>query len=145
MLPEHRRLARLQRLEKVRDLAKQAAAREAAEAESTLAQLSALAARTGQLVADYAARIDVRDGGQLRQLAAFRSGLTGVSQATTGDALRARGLADAKLAELAAAERRRQAAEDRAKVQADAIVRAAIKPVLSARRASGTGLERNPA
>ncbi|PLK27634.1 hypothetical protein C0V78_12625 [Novosphingobium sp. TH158] len=132
---------RLQRLEKVRAVAKQAAAREAAKAESTLAQLEALATRTGQLLGDYAARIDVADGAALQNLSRFRSGLSGVGEATRADALRARSHADAKLAHLAEAERRRQAVEDRAKSEATALGQRDSHTPQGARRQSGTGLE----
>lgn len=141
MKPELRRLARLQRLEKIRGHAKQAAAREAAEAESTLAQLDALASRTGRLLADYSARVDAADGAHLRMIAAFRAGLGGVSDSASADALQARGLADEKHAALALAERRRQVVEDRAVGEAAAIARTAIAPTLGARRAIGTSLE----
>lgn len=132
---------RLRRLEKVRDIAKQAAAREAAEAESTLAQLDILAARTGQLIGSYAARTDAADAGALRLLTSFRTNLAGVGEATRTDASRARALADSKLASLAAAERSRQAVEDRAKSAADAIDQAASPVAQGARRSLGTGLE----
>ncbi|MFM5908726.1 MAG: hypothetical protein ACKOPO_14250 [Novosphingobium sp.] len=136
-----KRLLRLQRLEKVRDVAKQAAAREAAEAESTLAQLEALAARTGQLLGDYAQRPGVTDAGALQHLTRFRSGLSGVGEATRADALRARQLADAKLALLAEAERSRQAVEDRAKSEAQAIGQRDAHAAQGSRRRVGTALE----
>lgn len=139
--PEAQRLLRLQRLEKVRAIAKQTAAREAAEAESTLAQLEALAARTGQMEADYAARSDHQDGGALRLLSGFRAGLAGVSAATRADAGKARRFADGKLTRLAEAERQRQAVEDRAKLQAEAIARGLELPALGGRKAIGTALE----
>ena len=141
MKPEQRRLARFLRLEKIRAHAKQAAAREAAEAESTLAQLDALASRTGRLLADYSARSDAMDGAQLQAVAVFRSGLSGVSDSAIADATQARGLADEKHAALALAERRRQIVEDRATIESAAIARAGIAPLLEARRAIGTPLE----
>ena len=136
-----RQLLRLRRLEKVRAIAKDAAAREAAEAESTLAQLDVLAARTGQLIGSYAARTDAADAGALRLLTSFRTSLAGVGEATRADASRARTFADAKLASLAAAERSRQAVEDRAKSTAEAIDQAASPVAQGARRSLGTGLE----
>ena len=141
MAADHRHLLRLRRLEKVRDIAKQTAAREAAEAESTLAQLEALAARTGQLIGDYAGRTDAPDAAALRLLTSFRSSLAGVGEATRADALRARGFADAKLAHLAAAERSRQAVEARARSTAEAIAQAATPMAQGARKQLGTALE----
>lgn len=110
---ERRRVLRLTRLEKIRAISRQAAAREAAEAESTLAQLEALALRTGDLVSAYGVRSDTSDGAALHRLSAFREGLRGVSHSTHADAGRARALADDKLTQLAEAERRRQAVGDR--------------------------------
>jgi hypothetical protein len=141
MPPDRKRLARLQRLEKVRAIARQTAAVEAAEAEGTLAQLQALAERTGQMASDYAARRDIADGGALRQLSTFREGLAGVSRGTRADAERARGHADLKLRELSEAERRRQAAETRATSEAKALATAGQQAPLGARRKLGTELE----
>lgn len=135
------KLARLQRLEQVRAIAKQAAAAESARAEGTLAQLEALAARTGRMFDDYAARRDVPDGQALQQLTRFREGLAGVSRSTLADTERARQLADLKLAQLAEAERRRQAVEDRARGEAQSLAAKAQQPVLSGRRPTGTPLE----
>lgn len=139
--PDRQRLVRLQRLEKVRAIARQQAAAEAAAAEGTLAQLLALAERTGQMASDYAARRDAPDGAALRQLTRFREGLEGVSRGTNADAERARGHADLKLRALSEAERRRQAAEDRAASEAKALASAGQQAPLGARKALGTELE----
>ncbi|MDE2405390.1 MAG: hypothetical protein KGM17_12050 [Sphingomonadales bacterium] len=141
MREELKKLARLQRLERVRAIAKQTAAAEAAHAESTLAQLQALAARTGNLAADYAARSDARDGGDLVRLAKFSGGLQGVRSRTLADAARAQQVADMRQAELAQAERRRAAVEDRAVAHARELAGKAQAPVLGARKAIGTDLE----
>jgi hypothetical protein len=141
MRPEAARVRRLQRLEQVRALAKQSAAREAAQAEGTLSQLEALAARTQAMADDYRGRTALRDGLDLRQLGSFVSGLSGITAATQGDADQARALANRKLHELAQAERRRAAAEDRAKAGQRALVQQQVLPVLGARRAVGTDLE----
>jgi len=140
-MAEKARLARLKRLEAVRAVAKQAAAAEAAAAEGTLAQLMALAERTGRLAADYAARTAPDDGDALRRLTSFRSGLAGVEQATRADAARAQALADAKLNELSQAERRRQAAADRAEALRRAIAAVGAQPPLTARKPLGTDLD----
>ncbi len=118
MKAERAKLKRLQRLEKIRAIAKQTAASEAARAEGTYAQLSALAERTGQLAADYAARTDIHDGADLRAMGGFAAGLQGVRAATQADAARAQAIADKRQIELAAAERRRAAVEERAEAQA---------------------------
>ena len=140
-MSDKRRLARLKRLETVRAVAKQAAAAQAAEAEGTLAQLLALAERTGRLAADYAARTAPEDGDALRRLAGFRSGLAGVEQATRADALRAQAVADARLNALSQAERRRQAAADRADAVRRALAARGAQPPLGSRKAIGTDLD----
>ncbi|MFM5954954.1 MAG: hypothetical protein ACKOPE_11735 [Novosphingobium sp.] len=134
-------MRRLQRLEKVRALARQAAAREAAQAEGTLAQLEALAARTSTLAEDYRGRTALTDGLDLHQLGAFVSGLTGISATTLGDAEQARQVADYKQQELALAERRRAAVEDRVRTGQRLLGQRQQVPSLGARRAVGTDLE----
>ena len=141
MKAERARLMRLQRLERVRAIAKQAAASEAAQAEGTLAQLAALALRSQQLAGDYAARSEARDGAALQQLSRFAGGLQGISENTASDAARARPLADTKLEQLAAAERRRAAVETRADKQARNIGNRETAPATGTRRGFGTGLE----
>lgn len=141
MQAEARRLHRLQRLEKVRAIAKQAAAQEAAQAEGTLAQLKALADRTRAMADDYRTRSALHDGQDLRQLGLFVAGLTGISATTTRDAAQAQALADRKQEELALAERRRAAVEDRAKAGQRALALRQANPTLTARRAVGTVLE----
>ena len=121
MKAERDKLKRLQRLEKLRGIAKQAAVSEAARAESTLAQLNSLAERTRALRNDYAARTDMRDGADLSRMVRFVAGLQGIATTTDADVRRAHVLADRRQAELASAERRRAAVEDRAAEQARAM------------------------
>ena len=141
MHPDARRVRRLQRLEKVRAIARQSAALEAAQAEGTLAQLKALANRTRAMADDYRTRSALHDGQELRQLGLFIAGLTGISATTTRDAAQAQALADRKQEELALAERRRAAVEERAKAGERALALRLASPVLGARRAVGTVLE----
>ena len=130
MKEERKRLGRLKRLEKIRAIAKQTAAVEAAQAESTLTQLRALSERTRRMASDYASRREASDGAALHQLGRFVTGLQAISR-----------IADAKQRELAAAERRRAAIEERAELQARLIAKASEQPVLGSRKGSGTGLE----
>lgn len=141
MKEERKRLTRLRRLEKLRAIAKQTAAVEAAQAESTLTQLRSLSDRTRRMAADYANRREAGDGGELRQLGRFVSGLQALSRTTDGDALRAQSIADAKQRQLAEAERRRAAIEERASLQARLISKASEQPVLGGRKGTGTSLE----
>jgi hypothetical protein len=141
MPADQKRLMRLQRLERVRAMAKQTAATASAEAEGTLAQLEALAARTGRMAADYAERSDATDGMALHQFGRFAAGLKGISESTLADAARARTIADSRQIELAAAERRRAAVEERAQREARDIATRRQTPVLGSRKAIGTDLE----
>ena len=142
MTADQRKLLRLQRLERVRHVAKQAAAAEAARAESTLSQLLALAQRTRGLAADYTVKDSITDGGTLRQVVEFAGGLQNIAARTSGDADTARIAADARLADLATAERRRAAVEERAELQARRIAARDENPALGTRKALGTGLDR---
>lgn len=141
MTADHRKLLRLQRLERVRAIAKQAAAAEAARAEGTLSQLLALAERTRGLAADYTVKDNIKDGASLRQMIEFAGGLQNIAARTSGDADTARIVADGKLTELATAERRRAAVDERVERQAARIARTDEKPVLGTRKALGTGLD----
>jgi hypothetical protein len=138
---EKERLGRLRRLEKIRAIAKQTAAAEAASAESTLTQLRALSERTRRMAADYASRREAVDGAALHQLGRFVVGLQALSRTTDGDALRAQSIADAKQRELAEAERRRAAIEERAELQARLIAKASVQPVLTSKKGTGTDLD----
>jgi hypothetical protein len=135
------RLRRLQRLERIRAIARHEAARAAASAEGSLAQLLGLARRTAALTADYRTRIAMSDGLALSQHHAFLSGLTGIQTATSGDALQAQALADRRQEELALAERRRAAVEERARVEQRALAQRRLPQALGARRPVGTALE----
>ncbi|MFC0683328.1 hypothetical protein [Novosphingobium clariflavum] len=141
MNAERQRLLRLRRLEKIRAIARQNAALEAAQAESTLTQLRGLCERTRRLAEDYGQRREMADGAALHQVGRFASGLAAISRSTQGDAQRAQSIADAKQLQLAEAERRRAAIEERAALQERMIAKAGQVPSLAARRPSGTGLE----
>ena len=141
MKEERKRLGRLRRLEKIRAIAKQTAAAEAAQAESTLTQLRSLSERTRQMAADYASRREASDGAALHQLGRFVVGLQALSRTTDGDALRAQSIADAKQRQLAEAERRRAAIEERAELQSRLIAKASQQPALGSRKGTGTDLD----
>ena len=141
MASDRQRLSRLHRLERVRSIAKHAAAIDAAQAEGTLAQLTTLADRVTLLATDYAMRDDAPDALALQQLVRFAGGLRTVSETTRSDAGQARTVADRKQSELAQAERRRAAVEERALGEARAATTRRVTPAIGARRAIGTGLE----
>jgi hypothetical protein len=93
------------------------------------------------MVDDYRGRTAICDGWALRQLAQFVSGLTGISAATLGDAAQARIVADRKQQDLALAERRRAAVEDRVEAGIRALASRTSDQPSGSRRAVGTGLE----
>jgi hypothetical protein len=141
MRPEQARLRRLERLERVRAIARHEAVRAAASAEGSLAQLLDLARRTEAMADDYRARTAMTDGQALAQHHAFLTGLTGIHTATSGDAAQVRALADRMQDELAMAERRRAAVEERARVEQRQLAQRRLPAALGARRGVGTGLE----
>lgn len=141
MRPEARKLARLRRLEKIRALAKQEAAQQAAEAEGALSHLRSLEARTRAMADAYRDPAALADGQALRQHVLFTHGLAGISAATSRDAAAAQAAADARQHELALAERRRAAVEDRALAGARAIAQRQSHPAAAARKPVGTELE----
>ena len=141
MRSEQRKLTRLRRLEKIRALARQQAAQQAAEAEGTLAQMSALAERTRAMADGYRDLRAIGDGQALRQQAQFTRCLAGITQATSRDAASAQAMADLRQQELALAERRRAAVEDRAAAGERALAQRHSHPASAARKQIGTGLE----
>ena len=141
MRAELRKLARLRRLEKVRALAKQQAAQHAAAAEGTLAHLKSLAERTRAMGDVYRDHTGLSDGQALRQHVQFTLGLAGITAATHRDAVSAQAQADQRQQELALAERRRAAVEDRAQAGERALAQRQSHPASAARKQIGTGLE----
>lgn len=134
-------LRRLQRIERLRALAKQDAARASAQAEGTLAQLVRLSARTGALRDEYGARTDLRDGMALVQHQAFIAGLSAIHHLTSADAAQARSTADRLQQELALAERRRAAVEQRMDQASKALAQRYATVPTGSRRATGTLFE----
>lgn len=138
---DHRRLARLRRLERVRAIAKQQLAGQAARAEDARAQLHALAARTRDLAAEYAVPSGALDGFDFAQTGRFAAGLCRIVNSAGSEAQAAEQLADRKLIELAAAERRRAAVEDRLQAAERALEKRPRQASLAPRKKFGTILE----
>jgi len=144
----NQQLARLRRLERLRDIGHRQAMVAAGQAEATLAQLEQLAVRTQDLVASYAARTDANDGASLAQIGAFRAGLEQIARSTAGDIATARRIADARAADVAAAERKRSAVSSRIETEAQALARfmaAAATPLGAARSRAETTSGTTPA
>jgi len=141
MTPERKRISRLTRLERIRAITKQKLAADAADAERVLAQLNALTERTRELASEYGSRRDPADGFALAQLSGFAAGLCEIVRASGDEASSARGHADLKMSELAVAERRRAAVEQRLN-RAHRLLEMHEEPAPSAqRRRIGTELE----
>lgn len=141
MTADERRLSRLRRLERLRAIAKRQVAAETAQAEGVLAQLRALTERTRRLADDYVGRDDALDGYMLTQSTRFAAGLCQIVNSTGKEASNAQERADRKMAELAAAERRRAAVEQRLDLELRNIARRTeIRPG-AGRKKFGTELE----
>lgn len=141
MRADKRGIQRLRRLARVRQIASREAAAECARAEGALAQLDALTARTRALVGDYAAPDDAANGFDVRQSALFAAGLCRIVSISAADGANARDQADKAMAELASAERRRTAAEDRADQARKALGRSGHALPGGRRRVIGTDVE----
>ena len=114
---------------------------QAAEAESTLAQLLTLAERTDTLAVSYSGGLHFVNGHDLRVREQFVAGLNGISRAAHRDAAQARAQADQRQQELAASERSRVAAKDRAEACERKLAQSRQVPMIDARRPIGTDLE----
>jgi hypothetical protein len=141
MKPEAKKLKRLHKLEKLRAIAKRNAAAETARAEGTLAQLQTLAGRSRSMADSYRHRAPPANGTELREVTRFTEGLRKLVSTTESDAAKAREVADRKLSELAEAERRRSAVEERIQITRSLLAKGDPHPAAAARAKFGTGLE----
>jgi hypothetical protein len=141
MRPDPRKLIRLRRLERVRAIARQHAAAEAAAAETALDRIEGLALRTRQLRDACIESGQPADGFALVQRARFLAGLGGIEAATDRDARAARSRADQLQQELARAERRRAAVEERAERTRRELERRRSEAPATARTALGMARE----
>ncbi len=141
MKAEQRRLDRLRRLERLRAVAKQQVAVESATAEGVYSQLHMLTDRTRRLASDYAARGDAVNGYELTQSSHFAAGLCRIVHSTQAETDTARQLADSKMIELAAAEQRRAAVEDRVERERRALAKRLEICVMAGWRKTGTEIE----
>lgn len=141
MTADRKKLKRLQKLEKLRAIAKRNAAAETARAEVSLAQLQSLAGRSRTMADSYRNRQAPANGAELREVRRFSEGLRQLVSTTESDAARARAVADRKLSELAEAERRRSAVEERLQITRNLIARGDPHLSAPARAKFGTSLE----
>ncbi len=117
----------LRRIGLLRDAEHRSAARAAAQAEASRGDLALLTERTLRLTRDYATRDGETDGGALTERVRFAGALQAIHQTSRADLDRADGLADARLAALAQAGRRRDAVRELIDAQASADREAAAR------------------
>lgn len=131
----------MRRLERLRAIAKRQLAAETAEAEGVLAQLRQLTERTRLMAEEYATREDALDGYTLIQSGRFAAGLCNIIHSSDIEAGNAQSRADHKMAELAIAERRRAAVEQRLDLEQKLIVKRKEMRFGEPRRKVGTEIE----
>ena len=112
MKDDRRRLRRAQLIERIRDTEKRRAAAEAHAAEVARAKLAGISERTLSLGAAYAGRSSIGDGAELRSVVTLSTQLHALGITAARQADRARVAADAKMADLASADRRHKRAEE---------------------------------
>lgn len=137
MANPNRRLDLLHRLSRMREVEKQQAALRVAEAEGAHGKLRALAERSVEIAASYRTRADAGDGATLAQQLHFLSGLETIRHQTESERARAHETTQAAMAQLMAAERKRELTTDRLGQERRALERqafareAAANPILA--------------
>lgn len=111
-MDDRRRLKRAKLIERVRTVEKGRAARVSAEAEAFSARLSGVAEKTRALASHYAASQGIETADDLRRSTAMRQQLHTLGALNSAHLADARRRADAALAELGSAERKRARIED---------------------------------
>ena len=108
MASDQARLRRARLIERVRSAEQRKAALDAFQAEAVRLKLQQLSERTRSLAQLYALRDKSQDGADLRSSSVLGSHLRDLGRTAAQQADQARQQADGRLADLAAAERRRQ-------------------------------------
>ncbi|MXP41573.1 hypothetical protein GRI75_07950 [Altererythrobacter soli] len=135
------RLRRAHLIERVRSAEQRKAALDAFQAEAVRVKLEQLSERTRSLAQLYALRDKSQDGTDLRSATVLGSHLRDLGRTAAQQADYARQQADGKMADLAAAERRRQRAEEGRKVLHRSVLEEAGKDDRIPVRKAGTHLE----
>jgi hypothetical protein len=112
MVSDKARLRRAHLIERVRSAEQRKAALDAFQAEAVRLKLEQLSERTHSLAQVYALRDKSEDGTELRSASVLGNHLRELGRTAAQQADHARREADGKMADLAAAERRRQRAEE---------------------------------
>jgi hypothetical protein len=141
MKDDRNRLRRAKLIERVRRTEKQRAAADAFAAEARRAKLAGISERTFLLGQAYAGREAIGDGAELRSVVALSTQLHALGTTAARQADSARIEADAKLAQLASADRRHKRADEERRGLAQRLAERAMRPELPHTRPSGTDLE----
>lgn len=134
-------LRRAKLIERVRRADKHRAAAEAFAAEATRARLAGISERTLRLGEAYAGRASITDGAELRSVVALSAQLRALGVTAARQADRARHEADARLADLASADRRHKLADEERRGLANRLSERASRHDPMPSRPSGTDLE----
>lgn len=141
MTVDKARLRRARLIERVRSAEQRQAAGEVFRAEAVRKKLEQLSERTRSLAQVYALRDKAADGADLRSAAILSGHLRVLGDTAARQAGQARQEADSKLVDLAAAERRRQRAEESRRELHQSILDQLARPDTVPIRKSGTHLE----
>jgi hypothetical protein len=141
MNDSRKRLKRAALLERIRAVEQQQAATHAFQAEAVRQRLELLSTKTRSLAQLYALRDHAVDGADLRSAAVMGAQLRDLGRTADAQALQARRDADARLLDLATAERRRQRAEDQRRSLHRAVQVHLAKPENTPVRKTGTVIE----
>ncbi|HEY6816325.1 MAG TPA: hypothetical protein VI168_12355 [Croceibacterium sp.] len=141
MKDDRNRLRRAKLIERVRRTEKQRAASEAFAAEARRAKLAGISERTLLLGQAYADRASIGDGAGLRSVIALSAQLHKLGVTASRQADQARVEADARLADLASADRRHKRADEERRGLAGRLNERAQRYEPPVTRPSGTDLE----
>lgn len=141
MTADRGRLKRAKLIERVRTAEKRKVAAEAYEAEARRARLAGISERTMLLGQAYSGRSTIADGAELQGVVMLSSQLHALGLTAAKQADHARKEADARLADLASADRRQKRAEEQRRGLARLLDERVNRPVLPVTRQTGTELD----
>ena len=141
MQDDRAKLRRAKLIERVRRADKQRVAADAYAAEAKRARLAGISERTLLLGQAYSGRSTIVDGAELRSVIALSGQLHALGMTAAKQADHAREEADAKLADLASADRRHKRAEETHRGLAAGLNERAMRHEPHLAKQSGTDLE----
>ena len=141
MKDDRAKLRRAKLIERVRRIDRQRVAADAFAAEAKRARLAGISERTLLLGQAYADRATIDDGAELRSIVALSNQLHALGLTAARQAHHAREEADAKLVDLASADRRHKRAEEQHRGLSASLSERALRQEIPIIRQSGTDLE----